>query len=212
MTKINLSLRTTFHRAFFHTNILLFVFCSSCWNKWSEKKWSRSVMSDSLRPHGLQPTRLLSLWDFPGKSTGVGCHFILQRIFPTQGWNLGLQHCRQTLYCLSYQGNINQKIWNSEKLRHLLKVSYWLASDVSTSYNTGDPGLMPWLGRSPGEGNSSRLQYSCLENPMDRGAWQATVLGVARVRQDLTAKPPVMWTRVNKKLPVSCLSSSPISQ
>ena len=42
----------------------------------SEKwKWSRSVMSDSSRPHGLQPTRLLRPWDFPGKSTGVGCHY-----------------------------------------------------------------------------------------------------------------------------------------
>ena len=44
----------------------------------SEKgKWSRSVMSDSW-PHGLQPTRLLRPWDFPGKSTGVGCHCLLQ--------------------------------------------------------------------------------------------------------------------------------------
>ena len=41
----------------------------------SEKsKWSRSVVSDSSRPYGLQPTRLLRPWDFPGKSTGVGCH------------------------------------------------------------------------------------------------------------------------------------------
>ena len=41
----------------------------------SEKwKWSHSVVSDSQRPHGLQPTRLLCPWDFPGKSTGVGCH------------------------------------------------------------------------------------------------------------------------------------------
>ena len=41
----------------------------------SEKwKWSRSVVSDSLRPHGLQPSRLLHPWYFPGKSTGVGCH------------------------------------------------------------------------------------------------------------------------------------------
>ena len=44
----------------------------------SEKwKGSCSVVSDSLRPHGLQPTRLLHLWDFPGKSTGVGCHHLL---------------------------------------------------------------------------------------------------------------------------------------
>ena len=42
--------------------------------KW---KWSHSVVSDSLRPHGLQPTRLLHLWDFPGKSTRVGCHCLL---------------------------------------------------------------------------------------------------------------------------------------
>ena len=48
----------------------------------SEKwKWSRSVMSNSSRPHGLQPTRLLHLWDFPGKRTGVGCHCLFQ--FPT---------------------------------------------------------------------------------------------------------------------------------
>ena len=45
----------------------------------SEKwKWSCSVVSDFLRPHGLQPTRLLCPWDFPGKSTGVGCHCLLR--------------------------------------------------------------------------------------------------------------------------------------
>ena len=45
----------------------------------SEKwKWSRSVMSDPQRPHELQPSRLLRPWDFPGKSTGVGCHCLLQ--------------------------------------------------------------------------------------------------------------------------------------
>ena len=41
--------------------------------------------------------------------------------------------------------------------------------------NSGDPGSIPGAGRSPGEGNGNPLQYSCLENPMDRGAWQATV-------------------------------------
>ena len=44
-------------------------------------KWSRSVVSNSSRPHGLQPTRLLHPWDFPGKSTGVGCHYLLQCFF-----------------------------------------------------------------------------------------------------------------------------------
>ena len=49
-------------------------------------------------------------WDFPGKSTGVGCHFRLQRIFPTQGLNLGLPHCRQMLYHLSHQGSLKVKV------------------------------------------------------------------------------------------------------
>ena len=52
--------------------------------------------------------------------------------------------------------------------------------------NAGDPGLIPGLGRFSGEGNGNPLKNSCLENPMDRGAWQATVHGVARVRHDLS--------------------------
>ena len=44
----------------------------------------------------------------------------------------------------------------------------------------GDMGLIPGLGRSPGEGSGNPLQYSCLENPMDRGAWRATAHGVAK--------------------------------
>ena len=59
---------------------------------------SHSVVTNSLQHYGLQPTRLLCLWEFPGKNTGVGCHFFLRGIFPTQGSNLGLLHCRQILY------------------------------------------------------------------------------------------------------------------
>ena len=66
---------------------------------------NRSVVSNSLRPHGLQPSRLLCLWDFPGKNNGVGCHFLLQGIFPTQGLNTDLLHCGQILYQLSYKGS-----------------------------------------------------------------------------------------------------------
>ena len=51
--------------------------------------------------------------------------------------------------------------------------------------NAGDPGSIPGLGRSPGEGNGNPLQYSCLENPMDRGACRATVHGVAKSRTGL---------------------------
>ena len=53
-------------------------------------------------------------------------------------------------------------------------------------YNAGDPGSSPGLGRSPGEGNSNPLQYYCLENPMERGAWKAAVYGVAK-----------SWTRLS---------------
>ena len=46
--------------------------------------------------------------------------------------------------------------------------------------NAGDPGLIPKSGRSPREGNDNLLQYSCLENPMDRGAWQAPIHGITK--------------------------------
>ena len=49
-----------------------------------------------------------------------------------------------------------------------------------SAYNAGDPGSISELGRSPGEGHIYQLQYSCLENSMDRGAWWATVHGVAK--------------------------------
>ena len=66
-----------------------------------------SVMSNSLKPYGLQPTRLLCPWNSPGKDTRVGSHSLLQGIFPTQGSNLGLLHCRQILNHLSYLGSPN---------------------------------------------------------------------------------------------------------
>ena len=50
-----------------------------------------------------------------------------------------------------------------------------------SAYNAGDLGLIPGSGRSPGEGNGNPLQYSCLENPMDKGTWQATVYEVTKV-------------------------------
>ena len=50
-----------------------------------------------------------------------------------------------------------------------------------TACNAGDPGSIPGSGRSPGEGNGNPLQYSCLGNPMDRGAWRATVHGVTEL-------------------------------
>ena len=60
------------------------------------------------------------------------------------------------------------------------------SEDKASACNAGDPGLIPGLGRSPGEGNGNPLQYSCLENPMDRGARRSTVHGVAK-----------SWTRLS---------------
>ena len=62
--------------------------------------------------------------------------------------------------------------------------------DKSSACNAGDLGSIPGSGRSPGKGNGNPLQYSCLENPMDRGAWQATIHGITRVGHDLATKPP----------------------
>ena len=56
----------------------------------------------------------------------------------------------------------------------------------ASAWNVGDSGSIPGSGRSPGEGNGTPLQYSCLENPMDRGAWWAAVHGVARSRTQLS--------------------------
>ena len=93
-----------------------------------------------------------------------------------------------------------------ETLWYLDFVGLWVASNPDVTYcywvfpcssiskesvcNAGDVGLNPGLRRSPGEGSGNALQYSCLENPMDRGAWQAIVLGVAGVRHDFVIKPP----------------------
>ena len=56
----------------------------------------------------------------------------------------------------------------------------------ASAWNAGDPGSIPGSGRSPGEGNGNPLQYSCLENPTDRGAWWATIHGVAKSQTRLS--------------------------
>ena len=60
------------------------------------------------------------------------------------------------------------------------------SDDKESACNAGDPGWIPRSGRSPGEGNGNPLQYCGLENPMDRGAWWATVRGVAKNRTQLS--------------------------
>ena len=101
-----------------------------------ENHWSivsitnyRSVILDAklcltlLQPHGLLPTRLLHPWDFPGKNTRVGYHFLLQGIFPTQGSNLCLQHWQADFFSLSHQGSL----WNWGLLPKATRVTSWEA-------------------------------------------------------------------------------------
>ena len=126
---------------------------------------SRSVVSNSLRPHELQPTRLLCPWNSPGKNTGVGCHFLLQGISLTQGSNPGLPHCRQTLYCLSYQGSPNllscvrlfvipwTAVYQASPSIKYSRQQYWSGLPFLSPGDLPNPGIKP---RSPA------LQADCL--------------------------------------------------
>ena len=87
---------------------------------------------------------------------------------PNQGSNLGLLHCRQTLLPSEPPGRSNQVVL-------VIKNPPASAGDIR------DEGSIPGSGRCPGVGNGNPLQYSCLENPMDRGAWRATVHEVAKL-------------------------------
>ena len=66
-----------------------------------------------------------------------------------------------------------------------LEVALVVKNLLANTGDTGDEGFIPGLGRSPGVGNGNPLQYSCLENPMDRGAWQTIVHNVAKSRTRL---------------------------
>ena len=121
---------------------------------------SRSVVSGSLWPHGLLPARLFYPWHSPGKDTGVGCHFLCQVIFPTQGSNPGLLHCRRTPSPSDPPGKDT-----SYHLGHF----YCAAGSAGkeSACHARDPGSIPGLGRRSGEGRGYPLQYSGLENSMD---------------------------------------------
>ena len=77
----------------------------------------------------------------------------------------------------SLEVQLKSKSWFNGPTRN-----YWTCSSDSkeSAWNTGDPGSIPGLERSSGEGNGNPLQYSCLENPMNRGPWQSTVYGVTK--------------------------------
>ena len=71
-------------------------------------------------------------------------------------------------------------------LFNMLSRASLVAQWVESAYSVGKPSSIPGLGRSPGEGNGNPLQYSCLENSMDRGAWWPTVHGVTKSRTQLS--------------------------
>ena len=138
-------------------------------------------MSDSVRPHRRQPTRLPHPWDSPGKNTGVGCHFLLQCMkVKSESEVAQSSPTRATPWTAAHQappsmGFSRQEYWSG--CHCLLQPAN--AGDIK------DTGSVPGLGRSPGGGHDNPLQY-CLENSMDRGAWQATVSGVTKSRTQLS--------------------------
>ena len=88
--------------------------------------------------------------------------------------------------------NIKPLIWNFQTWNYLNRFilnNDWFpggSDGKASACNAGDPGSIPGSGRSPGEENGNPLQYSCLENSMDGGAWWATVHGVAKSRTPLS--------------------------
>ena len=98
----------------------------------------------------------------PGNQTWMGCHPLLQGIFPTQGSNLGLQHCRGILYRLN-QG--------SPRILEWIAHPFFRGSSQPRNQTRSLPGLA-W---STVIGNGTSFQYSCLESSLGRGAWQAIV-------------------------------------
>ena len=150
-------------------------------------------MSDSLRPYGLQTSRFLCPCDFQGKITGMGCHFLLQGLFLIQGLNLPLPHwqtdstprglgkpCLQLQFPASAPRSAHSEVWGA--VFHF-QLPWWLSGKESAC-NAGDVGSIPGSGGSPGGGHNIPLQYSCLENPTDRGAWRAAVHKIATAAHD----------------------------
>ena len=130
--------------------------------------------------------RLLKLWELPidlgHKVINLGMWFIF-----FLGQSLIYSHTICHTCCFL----MDLLTWKGYSPYHLKILGLSSCSvGKSSACNTGDPGLIPGSRRSRGEGNGNPLQYSCLENPMDRGDWWATVYGVARVGHNLATKSP----------------------
>ena len=115
-------------------NLLAFSVTQSCLTLWPHEPW---------------PTKLLCSWDSPGKNTRVGCHSLLQGIFPTQGSRLRLLHCRQILYHLSHQGIL--AYWLGSKLKTKKKFHIKREFNLNTGIVllSGFPGVSTVICRRP---------------------------------------------------------------
>ena len=138
-------------------------------------------MSDSVQPHRWQLTRLPHPWDSPGKNTGVGCHFLLQ-CMKVKSKSEVTESCptlSDPMDC-SLPGSSVHGIFQARVLEWgaiaFSKYNNWpILKDMYIKHV-----CVPTYFNVLGEGNGTPLQYSCLENPMDGGAWQAVVHGVAK--------------------------------
>ena len=108
----------------------------------------------------------VELFQIPKDDAVKVLHLICQQIWKTQQWP---QDWKSQF---SFKSQRKAMPKNAQTTTQLHSSHFPGGSDGKASvYNVGDPGSIPGLGRSPGEGNGNPLQYSCLENPMDRGAW-----------------------------------------
>ena len=139
-----------------------------------------SGVSDSLQPPGLA-ARQASL--FITNSWSLLKLMSIESVMPSNHLIL----CCPLSSCLQSFPASGESVHFSNMCYLLVHQSFTGGSGCKTSaYNVGDLGLIPGSGRSPGEGNGNPLQYSCLDNPMDTGAWQAAVHGVAKSRTGLS--------------------------
>ena len=106
-----------------------------------------SVMSNSLQSHRLQPSRLLCPWDFPGKNSGVGCHFLLQGIFPTEDEPAPPMSLALAGAFVTTEPPGKPSSWHPIPLAGFLS---WLSGVC----------LIPRSGRPPGGGHGNPLQFS----------------------------------------------------
>ena len=160
----------------------------NCWllTFWSSISWGDLVLYSETAPGflttednyqcqnwGLQKSLIVFTLDL-GPSLGPG-KILWFRVIHITLWRKQTIFPFFLIFCLCFLWEGGHKLYFPFRIG----LPRWFSGKEFTS-SAGDPGLTPGSGRSPGEGNGNPLQYSCLKNPMDRGAWGATVHGVGK--------------------------------